>query len=163
MTDTARAFIDATMVEFETLAGPMPYVVGKRERVQNANYPRIAWVYGGISHAPLSKSTLGEAEIATERQQLIVEIWMNSDENCRIAKNNLLLALRHAAEELQLSQHPSFGDFDWLAEENAAYLTRGSALEGTVTVILGVSNEGYPLVEVLTQDHTVTVNGETIC
>lgn len=158
--DSARRFIADVMTELEALQGPIPYTVSRLEGQLPKDLPNVAWDYGRIKHGPPDFVGYNEGDLATEIQELLIEIWHDSTDNCRITKNNLLLALFHVG----YAPNVTFGDFDWVtAADGAAYVTRGFLLRGSVTVKLGVPTQPAPLVTVTSHTHSITVNGETVC
>lgn len=156
-TEAARATVNAVMAELVALQGPINYDVGKLESLQQADYPQIAWEYGPISHSPNVDFVGGsDGQIFVEWQTFTVAIWQDTPDNARITKNNLLLAA------VNVVYGPQFrpGDFNWLTEDDFAFLNRGALLVGTVAFKLGVPNNPSPLVTVLTEDFEASANGE---
>jgi hypothetical protein len=147
MTDSARQFIDDTMAQLgewrEDLFGR--YKVGRKHWTSQQAAPFIWWAYGGIAAADGENFGGDENKaIASEDQVLFVKIWghvpdtdeQNSEEFVRVAKNDLLRALRAAGD----GPNVTVGAFDWLSEDElkAGFAVGGAVLAGTVTVRLPV-------------------------
>jgi len=147
MTDTARRFIDDTMAQLAEwrpdFAGR--YKVGRKHWMSHQSPPFIWWAYGAI--AADDAENLGDTakSIASELQTLVIKIWghapdsdaSNSEEFARVAKNDLIRALRAAGDGPNIT----VGTFDWLSEDEvrAGHINHGAALVGTITVRLPVS------------------------
>ena len=143
--DPARALIVATHVEFAKLNGAadapvaIDPTIGGKSWSLNGNTPAIKWKYGTIKHDAVDRTGGKDAPIATEIQSFHIRIWMDTDDLCRIAKNNLLRAFCIAASG---RPNVAFGDFTWITEDHPAYTAKGSALEGTLAARIQI-----PIVE----------------
>jgi hypothetical protein len=142
MTDSARQFIDDTMTQLVTWRPEFEdrYSVGRKHFHNQKSAPWIWWAYGSVDHDSVENHGWTDKEIASEEQTLIIKIWGGSsdddEEFCRVAKNDLLRALRVAGDGPNLN----YGSFDWVSEDEdkAGYSTHGAMLLGTVIVKLPV-------------------------
>lgn len=163
MTDAAEQIIDDVMAEVTNgPQGAIDYTVGKLDSLSRQGCPRIAFVYGRITHDDAGNIGGNDGEIATEWQEFTLDIWTESVSDCRITKNNVLRALRSVTYGLRADECLRFGDFDWVSEQEAAYMNRGAALRGTFSVKLGIANDQAPLVTVQSESFEAKVNGEVV-
>lgn len=155
-TEAARATIDAVMAELVSLQGPIDYDVGRLETLSQHDLPHVMWDYAAITHEAPDFVGGPDGQIFVEWQAMTVAIWQDTQDNCRVTKNNLLLAAVNAVDGPQFRP----GQFNWATEQNFAFLNRGALLVGTVAFKLGVPNNPSPLVTVLSEDFSASANGE---
>jgi hypothetical protein len=134
--DAARQYIAGVMTRIESNTGTAyASAVGRLEKNQHGDAPRIEWEYGSITH---EEPTAGN--IYTEHQELVVTLWHSgadqdeAETNTRLLKNDLL----RAAREVSLNTYVGglrVGRFNWIEEANVHL---GRKLEGTIEIPLAV-------------------------